>query len=106
MRLSELLSGSRLSLPIAESFGKPKAKSGSYLRLNADSDVPLETLTQPVLVCGRAVGALSLLPPRSVQTVVTSPPYWSLRDYEVADQTGCKMGWVSVSRAWLWLSTR
>ena len=26
--------------------------------------------------------------PESVQTVVTSPPYWSLRDYAVEDQTG------------------
>ena len=36
--------------------------------------------------------ALCLLPGRSVQTVVTSPPYWSLRDYEVERQTGCDEG--------------
>ena len=29
-----------------------------------------------------------MLPERSVQTVVTSPPYWSLRDYEVDRQIG------------------
>jgi len=41
-----------------------------------------------VLLCGRAEDGLDLLPDRSVQTVVTSPPYWSLRDYDVDDQIG------------------
>ena len=40
------------------------------------------------LICGDAATALDLLEPESVRTVVTSPPYWSLRDYAVADQTG------------------
>ena len=40
------------------------------------------------LICGDAASALDLLEPESVRTVVTSPPYWSLRDYAVADQTG------------------
>ena len=31
---------------------------------------------------------LDLLPDRSIRTVVTSPPYWSLRDYEMKDQIG------------------
>ena len=31
---------------------------------------------------------MELLPDRSIQTVVTSPPYWSLRDYEVDRQIG------------------
>ena len=35
-----------------------------------------------------AVEALDLLPAESVQTVITSPPYWSLRDYHVEAQTG------------------
>ena len=41
-----------------------------------------------LLFCGDATQALRLLPAETVQTVVTSPPYWSLRDYEVADQIG------------------
>ena len=32
---------------------------------------------------------MSILPAESVQTVLTSPPYWSLRDYRVDDQIGC-----------------
>lgn len=31
---------------------------------------------------------LAVLPPGSVQTCVTSPPYWALRDYDVSGQLG------------------
>lgn len=41
-----------------------------------------------LLFCGDARQSLRLLPDEIVQTVVTSPPYWSLRDYDVADQIG------------------
>lgn len=60
--------------------------------MEARRDNPLESLTRRVLIRGRAEEALGLLPIKSVRTVVTSPPYWSLRDYEVARQTGCDEG--------------
>src|SRR5579884_1412612 len=41
-----------------------------------------------VLVRGDAATALSEFPAGRVQTVVTSPPYWSLRDYGIAGQIG------------------
>lgn len=41
-----------------------------------------------VLVRGEATAVLAALPDRSAQTVVTSPPYWSLRDYGIAGQIG------------------
>ena len=59
-----------------------------HVRLDANSGQLLNKLTQPVLVCGRADVALDLLPSNSIQTVVTSPPYWSLRDYDVDAQIG------------------
>lgn len=37
---------------------------------------------------GDAIDELSLLPDESVDCVVTSPPYWGLRDYGVAGQIG------------------
>ena len=40
------------------------------------------------LHCGDALSVLRTMPDGSVQTCVTSPPYWSLRDYGVADQLG------------------
>lgn len=80
------------SLPFSGSSDLPDAKTVSYLRMEADSGRPLESLDTPVLIRGHAEAALSLLPAGSVRTVVTSPPYWSLRDYDVADQIGCNDG--------------
>ena len=40
------------------------------------------------LVLGDAVETLAQVPANSVQTVVTSPPYWSLRDYAIPGQIG------------------
>jgi site-specific DNA-methyltransferase (adenine-specific) len=37
---------------------------------------------------GDALTVLRALPPRSVQCVVTSPPYWGLRDYRIPRQIG------------------
>lgn len=37
---------------------------------------------------GDARKALVDMPTKTVQTVITSPPYWSLRDYEVEGQIG------------------
>jgi DNA modification methylase len=41
-----------------------------------------------LLYIGDAAAALVDVPTASVQTVVTSPPYWSLRDYEADGQIG------------------
>ena len=40
------------------------------------------------LVCGDASKALAAMPTGVFQTCVTSPPYWSLRDYKIAGQIG------------------
>jgi DNA modification methylase len=40
------------------------------------------------IVCGDALGVLKGLPDDSVDCVVTSPPYWALRDYGVKGQIG------------------
>jgi DNA modification methylase len=59
-----------------------------YARVNACDAPVVDPADHPLLICGRATEALDLLPSESVQTVVTSPPYWSLRDYEVEEQIG------------------
>ena len=41
-----------------------------------------------LLICGDAEEGLDLLSEGSVQTAVTSPPYWSLRDYWATGQIG------------------
>jgi len=54
----------------------------------SDSGPRVSAIVDSLLICGDARRALRLLPSDSIQTVVTSPPYWSLRDYQVPDQTG------------------
>lgn len=40
------------------------------------------------IICGDALKVLKKLPDESVDCIVTSPPYWRLRDYEVKGQLG------------------
>ncbi len=44
--------------------------------------------TKSTVYCGDAYRVLSKLPSQTCQTVVTSPPYWGLRDYDLAGQIG------------------
>ena len=60
-----------------------------HIRVDDLDRSPFHTFPTSVLICGDAAKALELLPSGSVHTVVTSPPYWSLRDYDVPDQIGC-----------------
>jgi len=41
-----------------------------------------------VILQGNCIDVLKTLPDESVDCVMTSPPYWALRDYGVADQLG------------------
>lgn len=45
-------------------------------------------LEYSALILGDAHQVLAAMPAQSVQTVVTSPPYWSLRDYGIEGQIG------------------
>lgn len=40
------------------------------------------------IICGDALAVLKQLPDESVHCVVTSPPYWALRDYGIKGQLG------------------
>src|SRR5258708_3308896 len=42
------------------------------------------------IICGDVRDELQKLPGNSVQCVVTSPPYWGVRDYGVAGQIGAE----------------
>lgn len=48
----------------------------------------MKTLPVNEIVCGDALAVLRTWPAESVHCVVTSPPYWGLRDYGVAGQLG------------------
>ena len=49
-------------------------------------DSPL--ILHSAVVTGNALDVLAQLPTGLCQTVITSPPYWSLRDYAIPDQFG------------------
>ena len=74
-------------------FSKPSGASpphppAFYSRINGCDSARFPSISGSMLLCGDANRALELLPDESVQTVLTSPPYWSLRDYEIEDQIG------------------
>ncbi len=45
-------------------------------------------MTESLLLEGDVSEALPLLPDASVQCIITSPPYWGLRDYGIRGQIG------------------
>jgi site-specific DNA-methyltransferase (adenine-specific) len=55
------------------------AKIGGPQRIDVSDDIIIE---------GDALTVLRRLPARHVQCIVTSPPYWGLRDYNTPDQIG------------------
>ncbi len=67
---------------------RPKSPA-AFLRIPVSTELQLESIEKSLLVCGDAREALAMLPSASVQTVITSPPYWSLRDYRTENQVGC-----------------
>ena len=73
-----------VSSPLLFALSPPQ----SYVRLDDLDRAPLPTISGSMLFCGDARRAMELLPSESVQTVLTSPPYWSLRDYGVEEQIG------------------
>ena len=45
---------------------------------------------RPTLINGNAVDVVKTLDDDSIQCVVTSPPFWAMRDYGDSDQFGCE----------------
>jgi DNA modification methylase len=41
-----------------------------------------------MIICGDAFNILPTLPSGSVDMAITSPPYWSCRDYGINEQLG------------------
>jgi len=52
------------------------------------SKPPKLKISKSTIFEGDALTVLSRMPSKSVQCVVTSPPYWGLRDYGINDQIG------------------
>ncbi len=63
-----------------ETFARTKSRT--------KNGVLLPTLQDSTIYHGDALTVLRTLPPACVQGVVTSPPYWGLRDYNIPNQIG------------------
>ena len=59
-----------------------------YNHLGIDVIEVLEYLTNVEILLGNAIDRVQTLDEKSIQTVITSPPHWGLRDYGTADWKG------------------
>lgn len=70
----------------------PRPRAPRFVPWKHKEHPPYEKLTRPdeasALILGDAAAVLAALPDRCAQVVITSPPYWSLRDYRIAGQIG------------------
>ena len=69
------------------------ADDASVRRLDSPDKASIGDLFTPgsaqsALICGDTEAVLSQLPDSTFQACVTSPPYWSLRDYDISGQIG------------------
>lgn len=65
-----------------------RALGGRTMKTQRIAKPPVLALQASIIFEGDAMSVLQRLPDSSVQCVVTSPPYWGLRDYDILDQIG------------------
>ncbi|MEW6556643.1 MAG: DNA methyltransferase [Elusimicrobiota bacterium] len=64
-----------------------KRKKETYKNIE-NNTISLPNNTIPHLLLGDVFEQLRRIPDKSISVVVTSPPYWNLRDYEIENQIG------------------
>jgi site-specific DNA-methyltransferase (cytosine-N4-specific) len=81
------VNGSRTTAPPSLFWGKVRVEeeSASASRLRSAFE---KGATESVLIVGDTRRALARMPDCSFQSCVTSPPYWSLRNYHIEGQIG------------------
>jgi site-specific DNA-methyltransferase (adenine-specific) len=72
----------------AQANGLAAGKAATPKRRAAERRSATNTLNANTIFEGDALTVLRTLPARSVQCVVTSPPYWGLRDFNIPSQIG------------------
>lgn len=71
-------------------MGRGARQTSMYEVIHHESDRDYSAVVSrsSALICGDAEQVLMAMPEGCVQTIVTSPPYWSLRDYGIDGQLG------------------
>jgi DNA modification methylase len=88
-----------LRLKLRKNLFKSALKNGNYLIIRNLMTVKSPTKTKqniqtPVeffinkIICGDSLKVLKTIPSESIDCIVTSPPYWALRDYGMNGQIG------------------
>lgn len=65
-----------------------KEEKRTIIKETNNSYVNLPTDTKPLVIIGDVIESLKKLPNNSVDLVITSPPYYQQRDYEVSGEIG------------------
>jgi site-specific DNA-methyltransferase (cytosine-N4-specific) len=73
---------------LANSFLNKQKFGGVFVEQIVLSQERLSNISDSLVIQGDAKVALPKLPDKSIQCCITSPPYWSLRDYQIAGQIG------------------
>ncbi|MCB2380319.1 hypothetical protein LGH70_22195 [Hymenobacter sp. BT635] len=94
-RQKEAVTASPLYIQGDIGLNQPKVSDGKpavmLVPVEASVDMPPPASSQPAFVqriLGDATRVSSVIPAKSVDLIVTSPPYWQKRDYGHADQLG------------------
>ena len=56
--------------------------------MNEKNFIELPKTTTPLILQGDVIENIKRIPDNSISVIVTSPPYWNLRDYEIEGQVG------------------
>ncbi|MFH1956211.1 MAG: transcriptional repressor LexA [Patescibacteria group bacterium] len=70
----------KTTIPVT--FSSIKSEARQYKKIDLPKTI------QPTLLMGDVMEKLKLLPDKSINCIVTSPPYWGQRDYGVKGQIG------------------
>lgn len=77
----------RVELPF-EALADVTANAFAETAILNESDAASYDFSCSAILIGDSRTVLATLPDESFQTTITSPPYWSLRDYEIDGQIG------------------
>ncbi len=73
---------------VVRSFVETIKKSKTPKEKKDNKFINLPTNNEPLILIGDVIKKLKEIPSESISCVVTSPPYWNLRDYEDPNQIG------------------
>ena len=75
-------------LPNSYNYILPKQKINLGVKLGKYVDLP-KTIT-PLVIIDNTTEAVKRIPDKSISVIVTSPPYWNLKDYYNKNQIGAE----------------